>query len=161
MAVKKWLRGIKSKVDGSVDGWLHGEERREQRQVMDEAQASMEEAIKPVQEFIEATMKEDLDVTPTTRDISRYFYIYQGAMEGKKKLMEHMGIWTQDADDPIIGEEEYTQKATAEGWKFLRGSVGLPLCDLNKPRPDAWRTPAPQPHSVPKSEGWDAEQKNG
>lgn len=157
--MKKWLRGIKSKVDGVADNWLNGEENREREQVLQQAYTDMEEALKSVQEFIEATMKEDLNVAPTTRDIARYFYIYEGAMEGKKKLMGHRGIWTQDADDPIIAEGEYTEKATAEGWKFLRDSVGLPLCDLNKSRPDAWRTPAPQPHSVPKSEGWDAEQK--
>ena len=120
----------------------------------------MQEAIKPLVEFIEAVKAEDLDSIPTSRDVDRYFHIYEGAMEGKKILMKQMGVWTRDVDDPIMDVNEYETKATAEGWKFLRESVGLPLCDLNKPRPNAWHTPAPQPHSVPKSEGWDAEQKN-
>ena len=71
-----------------------------------------------------------------------------------------MGVWSQDVDEPALTQEVYEEKANADGWKFLRESVGLPLCDMNKPRPNAWKTPPPKPHSVPKSEGWDADQKN-
>lgn len=158
--MKKWLRGIKSKVDNGVNNWLHGEEIQAHQEQMEQARADAEELMKPVKDFIDAVLAENLDTKPTGRDIDRYYVIYKGSMEGKKKLMEHMGIWTQDADDPILDSDVYEEKAQAEGWQFLRESVGLPLCDLNKPRPNAWRTPAPQPHSVPKSEGWDSEQNN-
>jgi hypothetical protein len=157
--MKKLLRGIKSSVDRKVDNWLHKEERQAHEQQLEETMAKVEEVMKPVKEFIDATLMEDLDTKPTGRDIDRYFHIYNGAMEGKKKLMEHIGVWTQDADDPILTAEEYEEKAQADGWKFLRESVGLPLCDLNKKRPDAWRTPPAKPHSVPQAEAWDAEEK--
>jgi hypothetical protein len=158
--MKKWLRGIKSKVDTVADSWLNGEENRAHEEMMERANAEMQEALKPIHDFIRDVLAEDLDVTPTTRDISRYFHIYKGAREGRKKVLENMGVWTQDSEDSTLGVEEYEEKAGVDGWKFLRESVGLPLCDLNKPRPSAWKTPAPQPHSVPKPEGWDVKENN-
>ena len=32
--MKKWLRGVKSKVDDMADNWINGEENREQEQAM-------------------------------------------------------------------------------------------------------------------------------
>jgi hypothetical protein len=155
--MKRLLRGINNKVDK----WLHKEEYAQAEQMREaqggptpEQMAEMEEALRPVMQFLEEAVKEDMDVAPTERDVARYFYIYENGMKGKKEVMAKMGLWTSDSDEPIMTEEQYTEKAQAGGWKFLRESLGLPLCDLDKPRPNAWRTPPIQPHTLPNSEGW-------
>ncbi len=152
--MKKFLRGINSRMSEMTDKWLYKEEYAEAEQKLQEFQKHLQEKLGPVLEFMKEVLEEDLDVKPTEEDIARYFYIYNRAMTGKKAFMEQKGLWS--TDEVFHTEEEFLANAEEKGWSFLRSSVGLPVCPIDQPRPGAWNTPKLQPHTVPKKDGWES-----
>jgi hypothetical protein len=162
--MKKWMRGIKSKLVETTERWLYREEYAEAERKQAEFTAELREKIGPLIEFLKEVVDEDLEVKPTEDDIERYYWLYSRAMVSQRDSLKAKNVWCPDVD--ILSESEYKAQAKEGSWTFLRTSVHLPVCPIDKPRPGHWHTtgispyvvPPTKPYMVPteKKDGWDS-----